>query len=144
MKRRLTAVRPGAIVVRQVTESAAEDVIAVPLALVGGLLRLVRAHGVTLQAVAGSLTIYLLIGLAFAWIVGLVAHFDPEPYFSNGTNGTLSAHVYFSFTVMTTTGFGDLTAAGPTGRALAVLEMLVGQLYLVTVIGVLVGSFGRR
>jgi hypothetical protein len=118
--------------------------VAIPLALVGGLLRLVRAHGVTLQAVAGSLAIYLLIGLAFSWIVGVVAHFDPAPYFANGTDGTQSAHVYYSFTVMTTTGFGDLTAAGPTGRALAVLEMLVGQLYLVTVIGVLVGSFGRR
>ena len=46
--------------------------------------------------------------------------------------------------MLTTTGFGDLTAAEPVGRALAVLEMLVGQLYLVTVIGVLIGSFGRR
>ena len=51
---------------------------------------------------------------------------------------------YFSFTVLTTTGFGDLTAASPLGHALAVLEMLVGQLYLVTVIGILIGSFGRR
>ena len=52
--------------------------------------------------------------------------------------------MYFSFTVLTTTGFGDLTAQNPLGRALAVLEMLVGQIYLVTVIGVLVGNFRRR
>ncbi len=46
---------------------------------------------------------------------------------------------------MTTTGFGDFTAATHVGRALAVVEMLVGQIYLVTVIGVLVGNFaGRR
>ena len=53
--------------------------------------------------------------------------------------------MYFSFTVLTTTGFGDLTPATSVGRALAVLEMLGGQLYLVTVIGVLVGGLvGRR
>ena len=45
--------------------------------------------------------------------------------------------VYYSFTVLTTTGFGDYTAAKPVGHALAALEMLTGQLYLVTVIGVL-------
>ena len=44
--------------------------------------------------------------------------------------------MYYSFTVLTTTGFGDLTAAEPVGHALAVVEMLGGQLYLVTVIGV--------
>jgi hypothetical protein len=118
--------------------------IAIPLALVGGLLRLVRSRGVTLQAVAGSLAIYLYVGLAFAWVIGLVARLDAAPYFANGTDATQSARVYFSFTVLTTTGFGDLTAATSLGRALAVVEMLAGQLYLVTVIGVLVGSFGRR
>ena len=46
--------------------------------------------------------------------------------------------------MLTTTGFGDFTADTPVGHALAVLEMLIGQLYLVTVIGVLVGSFAGR
>jgi hypothetical protein len=53
--------------------------------------------------------------------------------------------VYYSFAVLTTTGFGDFTAAEPVGRGIAVVEMLAGQLYLVTVIGVLVGGLvGRR
>ena len=60
--------------------------LAIPLALVGGLLRLVRMHGVTLQAVAGSLTIYLCLGVAFAWIIGVVARLDPAPYFTNGSD----------------------------------------------------------
>jgi hypothetical protein len=118
--------------------------LALPFALVGGLLRLVRTHGVTLQAVAGALTIYLLVGLLFAWAVALAAHLDSAPYFANGTDGSQGSRVYFSFTVLTTTGFGDLTAATPAGHALAVVEMLVGQLYLVTVIGVLVGGLARR
>ena len=46
------------------------------MALVGGLLRLVRLQGVTLQVVAGALTIYVLTGLIFAWMVSLVADLD--------------------------------------------------------------------
>jgi hypothetical protein len=116
----------------------------IPLALVGGLLRLVRGRGVTLQVVAGALAIYLLLGLTFAMLIAFAAAVGDTPYFASGTDGTPGDRVYFSFTVLTTTGFGDFTAAEPIGRALAVVEMLSGQLYLVTVIGVLVGSFGRR
>lgn len=118
---------------------------AIPVAIVGGLLGLVRERGVTLQVVAGALAIYLTVGIMFAWVIGFVARLGSTPYFAQGTNGTESDHVYYSFTVMTTTGFGDFTAATHVGRALAVVEMLVGQIYLVTVIGVLVGNFaGRR
>ena len=118
--------------------------IAVPFALVGGLVGLVRQRGVTLQAVAGALAIYLQVGLIFAWTIGFVAHVDSAPYFAQGGDGTQSDRVYFSFSVLTTTGFGDLTAAQPIGRAFAVVEMLGGQLYLVTVIGVLVGGLAMR
>jgi Ion channel len=118
--------------------------VAVPLALVGGLIRLVERHGVTLQAVAGALAIYLQLGLIFAWVIGLVSHLDRAPYFEQGGDGTQADRVYFSFTVLTTTGFGDLTPAQPVGGAIAVVEMLSGQLYLVTVIGVLVGGFVAR
>jgi hypothetical protein len=117
---------------------------AIPVAIVGGLLGLVRERGVTLQAVAGALAIYLMVGLVFAWVIGFVARVGSTPYFAQGTDGTVSDHVYYSFTVMTTTGFGDLSAATHVGRALAVIEMLVGQIYLVTVIGVLVGNFAGR
>lgn len=117
---------------------------AIPLVLVGGLLRLVRAHGVTLQAVAGALTLYLLLGLVFAWAIGFVAKVETAQYFAQTANPSTSQIVYFSFTTLTTTGFGDLSAATHVGRALAVVEMLLGQLYLVTVIGVLVGNLVGR
>jgi Ion channel len=118
--------------------------LAIPLTLVGGLLRLIRKEGVTLQVVAGALTIYVLLGLVFSWMIGIVARLGDEPFFSDGTDGNVSDHVYFSFTALTTTGFGDYAAATQAGRALVLLEMLSGQLYLVTVIGVVIGSFGRR
>jgi hypothetical protein len=118
--------------------------VAIPLGLVRGLVRLVGSSGATLQAVAGALTIYLLIGLVFTWVIGFVAQVDDAPFFAEGIDGTSGERAYYSLSVLTTTGFGDFTAGQPLGRALAVVEMLVGQLYLVTVIGVLVGSMAQR
>lgn len=117
---------------------------AIPVALGGGLLRLIRKEGVTLQAVAGALSIYLLAGLLFASAIAFVAVIQSGPFFAQAAHVTNGERVYYSFTVLTTTGFGDYTAVTPVGHALAVLEMLTGQLYLVTVIGVLVGNFVAR
>lgn len=130
---------------RWLTAAAALVVTAgIPVAMARGLLRLLRREGVTLNAVAGSLAIYLSTGLMFAWAVGFIAQATSTQYFAQHTDGTLGEKVYFSFTVLTTTGFGDLTPATPVGHALAVIEMLTGQLYLVTVIGLLIGNFAAR
>ena len=77
--------------------------------------------------------------------MSLVADVGAAAFFAQGGDGSQGDRVYYSFTVLTTTGFGDFTAATPVGHAMAVVEMLLGQLYLVTVIGVIVGDFaGRR
>jgi hypothetical protein len=117
---------------------------AIPVVIVGGVLRLLRDHGVTVQAVAGALAIYLCLGLMFAWIIGFITHVDSTLYFAQHTNGTEGHRLYFSFTVLTTTGFGDFSAATPAGHALTVIEELTGQLYLVTVIGLLIGNYVGR
>lgn len=119
-------------------------VAAIPVTLLGGLVRLIKKEGVTVQVVAGALAMYLVVGLLFASVISFVSHIENGPYFKQGTEAD-AIDVYYSFTVLTTTGFGDYTAAKPVGHALAVLEMLTGQLYLVTVIGIVVGNFaGRR
>jgi hypothetical protein len=109
-----------------------------------GVVAHVRASGVTPQAVAGGLALYLLIGLAFSYIIGAVAQGAQGPYFAQGTDGTSGQRIYFSFTAMTTTGFGDLTPRTDVGRSLTVLEMLIGQIYLVVVVALLVGNLRRR
>ena len=112
--------------------------------ILAGLVRLVVERGVVLQAVFGALAVYMLVGLVFAFLIGALATGESTPYFASGTDATQNARVYFSFTALTTTGFGDYTAATRAGRALAVLEMLVGQLYLVTVIATLVGNLRHQ
>lgn len=121
---------PSALAAILVTFTVAE--------LVRGLSRLLRESGVNLQAVCGGLAIYLLLGLWFAMIIGVIADATSPAYFVGGGDGDMSDHVYFSFTTLTTTGFGDPVAATQPGKALAVMEMLIGQIYLVTVIALLV------
>ena len=118
--------------------------VGVPVVLSRGLLRLLRTAGVTLNAVAGALAIYMSTGLIFAWIVAFVDQVSSTPYFAQHASSTQGDKVYFSFTVLTTTGFGDYTPATAVGHALAVIEMLIGQIYLVTVIGLLIGNFAGR
>jgi hypothetical protein len=118
---------------------------AIPVTLGGGLIRLIQDKGVTVQVVAGALAIYLTVGLLFAAAIAFVGHVEGGHFFKQAASVPNGVRVYYSFTVLTTTGFGDYTAATPIGHALAVLEELTGQLYLVTVIGMLVGNFaGRR
>ena len=112
--------------------------------ILAGLVRLIVERGVELQAVLGALAVYMLVGLTLGFVVGALATGVSGPYFAQGTDATQSARVYFSFTTLTTTGFGDYTAAMRGGRALAVLEMLIGQLYLVTVITLLVGNLRHQ
>jgi hypothetical protein len=140
----VVAVAAGVVPLVAVSLVAGTLALAIPLALVGGLIRLARSKGVNVQVVAGALAIYMLTGLLFAFAIGVAAKLGSHAYFAQGTDGTESTRLYFSFTVLTTTGFGDLSPATAVGRALSVGEMLTGQLYLVTVIGVLVGNLASR
>jgi carbon starvation protein CstA len=109
-----------------------------------GLTRMVIERGVVAQAVLGALATYVLLGLTFGFLVGTVATGTNTDFFAQGTDATQSTRVYYSFEIMTTTGLGDYSPGTQVGHALAVLEMLVGQLYLVTVIALLVGNLRRR
>ena len=116
-----------------------------PPALVLGMLRSVRRHrAVTIEAVLGGLALYVLVGMFFAFVFGAVDNLGGEPFFAQGVAATPQRCSYFSFSTLTTVGFGDLTARGDLGRTLAVLEALIGQLYLVTVVSVGVSNLAPR
>ena len=116
-----------------------------PPALVLGMLRSVRRHrAVTIEAVLGGLALYVLVGMFFAFVFGAVDNLGGEPFFAQGVAATPQRCSYFSFSTLTTVGFGDLTARGDLGRTLAVFEALIGQLYLVTVVSVGVSNLAPR
>ena len=85
----------------------------------------------------------MLFGMLFLFLFSVLAVLGHGPFFAQGTDGTRSLRLYFSYTTLATLGYGDYTAAGNLGRSLAVLEALIGQLYLVTVVAVVVTRLGR-
>lgn len=120
-------------------------VLCTPAAIVAGLVRQTRAAGaITIPTMFGVLCIYLLIGMAFAFAFGLIEAFGDVPFFQGGIDGTQPDFLYFSFVTLTTTGYGDLIAATDLGRSFAITEALTGQIYLVTVVALIVSNLGRR
>jgi hypothetical protein len=103
----------------------------------------VAQNEVNSRSVAGAICVYMLFGLLFMFLYGALAVLGHGPFFSQGTDGTRSLRLYFSFVTLATLGYGDYTPAGNLGHALAVLEALIGQLYLVTVVAVVVTRLGR-
>ena len=76
----------------------------------------------------------------------LTAYGDPSAFFessadSAGSEGQLADLLFFSYTTLTTVGYGNLIPADGAGRMLAVAEALTGQIYLVTVVAIIVGGF---
>lgn len=119
-------------------------VLLAPPAVVIGVVRTLRAEGrVTVSAVFGVLCLYMLIGMFFAFLYGTIDRLG-SPFFSQDVAATVARCLYFSFTTMTTVGYGDLTAATNLGHTLSVSEALVGQIYLVTVVSVIVSNLSRR
>ena len=49
-----------------------------------------------------------------------------------------SDFLFFSYTTLTTTGYGDLVPAGQPGQMVSGLEMMLGQIFLVTLVAGLV------
>ena len=115
-----------------------------PPAIVVGVVRGLREHGgATVQAILGVLCIYLLMGMIYAFLYGTIDRLGGDPFFVGDASATISNCLYFSFTTMTTVGYGDLTARSDLGHTVAVSEALIGQIYLVTVVAVLVSGFTR-
>ena len=115
-----------------------------PIAIVHGLIRHFREEGrVTVQTMFGVLCIYLLLGSLFAFAYGILDAVGSAPFFAQIDSGGTSDYLYFSFSTLTTTGYGDLTAGTDLGRSFAITEQLLGQIYLVTVVAVIIGNLSR-
>ena len=99
---------------------------------------------VDLQTLFGALAAYLLFGMAFAFCYRFVGDVQGGPFFGSAGDGTVSDDLFFSFVTLTTTGYGNLVPAGNPGQTLAVLEALLGQLFLVTAVAKVVNVWQPR
>jgi hypothetical protein len=125
---------------------AAPSILGAVLALCGPVAiirRLVKQPVINFTTVAGALCVYLLAGLFFALVYGSMSALGTDDFFVQTSNASATDFVYFSFVTLTTTGYGDLTARADGGRMTAILEALYGQLYLVSIVALLVANMGR-
>lgn len=105
-----------------------------------------RQPRVTADAIYGAVSVYLLLGLIFAFGFSFLYAMDPsalamvsEPPRGLDSVHQLSTFVYYSFVTLTTLGYGDVTPISALARSVALLEAVLGQLYLVVLIARLVG-----
>lgn len=143
----LVADRMGEIWIRPVALAAtAAFVSTVTIALLRYVL---DRRPITTDKVFGAVAAYILIALSFASIFGLLQIFEPHAFnasHGNGPDGRLnwSDLMYFSFTVLTSTGFGEITPASPLARALVILEQVLGVMYVAFLIARLANMYGRE
>ena len=120
------------------------------LPTVGGLLyfiaplsilrHLVMRRTIDQETLLGAVAAYLLFGMFFAFVYRSTGANQAGAFFGAQGDGTFSQDLFFSFTTLTTTGYGNLVPAGNPGQSFAVLEMLLGQLFLITAIGKIVSG----
>jgi hypothetical protein len=126
------------------TGTAAEDLWKALLLLMAAVMvvrRVLAKPTVTIQSIYGALSAYLITGLMFASIYGALDHLSESDFFAGNQPANTQTYQYFSFTTLTTLGYGDFTAAENGGRSIAVLEAMTGQVFLATLVARLVTAY---
>jgi hypothetical protein len=113
-------------------------VLACPIAIGWRILHHTR---VTTQTVLGALCIYVLIGLVFANADYGIQLVSGSSFFAQSGHHGPADFAYFSYITMATVGYGDLTPATGLPRTNAVLEALMGQIFLVVLVARLVAMY---
>jgi len=106
-----------------------------------------QEHEVNFRTILGAISVYVMLGILFTWVYVAVDKLQGGLFFDQPLQ--VGDYVFFSITTLSTTGYGNLVPAGQPGKMLSGLEMLVGQIFLVTLIAGLVslwrpGSAARR
>jgi len=94
----------------------------------------------------GAAAVYLLIGILWCFIYGLTVLRDADAFLVRGeAHGLdLTALLYFSFSTLTTIGFGDIVPNTRPGQVAAIIEGIIGTLFLAILIAKLVGVYPPR
>jgi len=107
------------------------------------LREVLSASAVSFRTILGAISVYMIFGLLFSSLYVTIDRLQAAPFFAEGGTGT-GDFLFFSFTTLTTTGYGNLVPAGQPGKMFAGLEMLLGQIFLVTLIAGLVSLWRPR
>jgi len=102
------------------------------------LQRVVTTAEVGSRTILGAISVYTVLGILFTFLYGTIERIQGTPFFEGVPHPAGSDFLFFSYTTLTTTGYGNLVPGGQPGRMLAGLEMMIGQIFLVTLVAGLV------
>lgn len=114
------------------------QVLLLAAAMAAVLVRVVTSVEVNARTILGAISVYTALGLLFAFVFEAIGRIQGSPFFESHAHLHHSDYLFFSYTTLTTTGYGDLVPGGQPGRMLAGIEMLLGQIFLVTLVAGLV------
>ena len=118
---------------------AVVQVLLLAAAMSAVLVRVVTTAEVNLRTILGAISVYTVLGLLFGFVYEAIARIQSGPFFEGLTNGPHHGDfLFFSYTTLTTTGYGNLVPSGQPGEMVATVEMLLGQIFLVTLVAGLV------
>ena len=114
-------------------------IVSLLLLAAGAILRaVVMETEVGFRTILGAISVYTILGLLFSFLYAAMDRVESTPFFGTGVSVKGGDFLFFSFTTLTTTGYGNLVPAGQPGKMFAGLEMLMGQIFLVTLVAGLV------
>jgi hypothetical protein len=114
-------------------------VLAAPVVI---LFRILRHRVISAETILGAICVYVLLGLAFAGIYAGMNDIEGGKFFAQHAADNSIDFLYFSFVVLTTLGFGDLTPSPNMARVVVTFEALIGQIFLVTLVARLMSLYG--
>ena len=114
------------------------DSLLLAVAAVTILRRVVLAAQVDFRTILGAISVFTLLGLLFGFLFLALGRLENGDVFAGVSHAQARDYLFFSYTTLTTTGYGNLVPAGNIGQILAVCEMLTGQIFLVTLVAGLV------
>ena len=114
--------------------------LAAPLAIVAHLARRDRIDG---QAVLASIAAYIQVGMFFTFAYNLIALISPAATFGDDQVDSLTGQLFFSFTTLTTTGYGNIVPVSAGVQSVAIAEAITGQLFLVIAVARIVSGWTR-
>lgn len=119
------------------------------LLLVGAMVEAILLDmEVTVDTLCRAVSAYLLLGITWMGLYALLLQLDPQALSSSPgllADGTFGGNdlLYFSFTTLTTLGYGDILPNSPIARSLVIMESVLGPLYLSILIAHLVALYGH-
>ena len=114
--------------------------------------QIAKAKTVTFRVIMESVTGYLMLGLSFSILIGLVCFIDPTSFSFEHLTGEMnpsysyfSNYTYYAFVTLTTLGYGDVVPLSPAARSLSIFTSITGQMYVAIIIAALVSKYlGQR